>query len=88
MLFRAPIDALDAIIAAASRTAAVESPELVWPEDRSWVVCTDYDLVATYIACDRALARALMEDGHLEITEVSRRSRVDDRADENGDHRE
>jgi len=57
----------------------------VWPEDRSWVLCTDYDLVATYIACNRALARALTDDGLLEIAEVSRRSRVDDHADDPDD---
>jgi hypothetical protein len=85
VLFRTPIDAIEATIAIASETAAVESPELLWPEDRSWVVCTDYDLVATYVACNRALAGRLTDDSRLEIAEVSRQSRIDDRADENGD---
>jgi hypothetical protein len=52
----------------------VSEPELVWPEDRSWVVCTDFDLLSTYIACNRTLAKALTDDSHLEVAEVSRRT--------------
>jgi hypothetical protein len=85
VLLRAPLDAIEEVVAAVREgeiDAAVETPELVWPEDRSWVVCTDYDLVSTYIASNRMLASALISDERLEVVEVSRQTRVDDRADD------
>ena len=63
------------------QTTAVPTPELMWPEDRSWIVCTDYDLLSTYLATDSALARDLVQDPGLEVIEVSRDTRIDERAD-------
>ncbi len=82
-LFRAGIEAVEEVIATArsERFSTVESPEVVWPEDRSWVFCTDYDLVSTYIASDRTIAAALTADPQLETAEVSRDTRIDDNAD-------
>lgn len=60
----------------------VESPEYMWPDDRIWVVCTNYDLTSTYIACSRELADVLNSSPGLETLEVSRRSRIDERSDE------
>ena len=67
---------------AGSEGFAAETPELVWPDDRSWVICTDYDLTSTYIGSDRKLAGVLMDDSQLEIVEVTRDTRVDNAADE------
>jgi hypothetical protein len=56
-------------------------PELVWPADRSWIVCTDYDLHSTYIACNAALAEALSAHPDLEILPTTLDERVDYRRD-------
>ena len=68
-------------LGALERFSTVESPEAVWPEDRSWVFFTDYDLVSTYIAGNRTLGSALAADDRLETCEVSRDTRIDDNAD-------
>ncbi len=83
ILFRADIDSVEQVVALArsERFSTVESPEAVWPEDRSWVFFTDYDLVSTYIACNRTLGSALAADDRLETCEVSRDTRIDDNAD-------
>lgn len=61
--------------------AEVSTPELVWPQDRRWVVHTDYDLDSTYIAADTALATDLLADPMLETIAVDLATRVDYRAD-------
>lgn len=83
VLVQAPVDAVDDVVAWAEARAgaAVSTPEYVWPEDRSWVVCTDYDLTSTYVASRRPLADALLNDAELEVVEVERATRVDYRAD-------
>jgi hypothetical protein len=80
VLYRARCSAVDDV-----RQAAVDEvghpflvgPELIWAPERSWVVCTDYDLSSTYIGCDEALATRLSEDDFVEIVEVGLDSRVD-----------
>jgi hypothetical protein len=52
-------------------------PEYVWPDDRSWVLCTDYDLTSTYIACDESLASAFLTSPDLEVLPTDPNDRVD-----------
>jgi hypothetical protein len=84
LLYRAPFRAIGA---AENRAAAdvqllptnrqhLYGPEYVWPVDRSWVLTTDYDLVSTYIACDRALADRLLADDVLEVLPVELTTRI------------
>ncbi|MEU7281587.1 hypothetical protein AB0A69_22850 [Streptomyces sp. NPDC045431] len=42
------------------------SPSNLWADDRSWVLCTDYDLWATKVAGPPALIEALLHDSELE----------------------
>lgn len=42
------------------------SPSNLWADDRSWVLCTDYDLWATKIAGPPALVDALLSDPEIE----------------------
>jgi hypothetical protein len=42
------------------------SPSNLWAQDRSWVLCTDYDLWATKVAGPPALIEALLNDAELE----------------------
>lgn len=48
-------------------TCAVDfSPSNLWPEDRSWLLCTDYDLWGTKVVGPPSLIEALMNDRELE----------------------
>jgi hypothetical protein len=42
------------------------SPSNLWPDDRSWVLCTDYDLWGTKVAGSPALVDALLNDSEIE----------------------
>ncbi|MFD7028578.1 hypothetical protein ACFWAR_11160 [Streptomyces sp. NPDC059917] len=46
------------------------SPSNFWAEDRSWVVCTDYDLMATKVAGPAALIEALLADEEIEAVRL------------------
>lgn len=42
------------------------TPSNLWPDDRSWFVCTDADLMPTKVSGSTALIAALERDHHLE----------------------
>jgi len=67
---------------AVTEEARMPGPTYIWPEDRLWVVATDYDLTSTYIACDASTYEALSAEPGLETIAVSRRSRIDYGADQ------
>ncbi|MFI9803329.1 hypothetical protein ACIHEJ_02965 [Streptomyces sp. NPDC052301] len=46
------------------------SPSNLWAEDRSWVVCTDYDLWATKVAGPAPLVEALLRDTEIEAVRL------------------
>jgi hypothetical protein len=46
------------------------SPANLWAEDRSWVLCTDYDLWATKVAGPPALIEALLIDTGVEAVRL------------------
>ncbi|WP_439681857.1 hypothetical protein [Embleya sp. MST-111070] len=46
------------------------SPANLWVEDRSWVLCTDYDLSATKVAGPSALIEALLNDTGVEAVRL------------------
>jgi len=45
-------------------------PSLWWPEDRAWVVASEVDSDATYIAGSRALLHDLLRTDGFAVTEV------------------
>ena len=51
--------------------------EYWWPRDRSWCVCSDYDLEFTIVAGRRTLVSELLKDKVLECIEVTHQTRVD-----------
>jgi hypothetical protein len=55
---------------------AITTPEYVWPEDRRWIVCSDYDLASTYVAASREIASQLFANETLEILELSPSDRL------------
>ncbi|MFD5251130.1 hypothetical protein ACFWIW_41710 [Amycolatopsis sp. NPDC058340] len=46
------------------------SPANLWAEDRSWCLCTDYDLWATKVAGPPALIEALLNDFEIEAVRL------------------
>ncbi|MFI7005460.1 hypothetical protein [Streptomyces sp. NPDC050145] len=46
------------------------TPSNLWPRDRSWVLCTDYDLWVTKVAGPPALIEALLDDAELEAVRL------------------
>ncbi|CAM5306844.1 hypothetical protein [Streptomyces atroolivaceus] len=46
------------------------SPSNLWAADRSWVLCTDYDLWATKVAGSPALITALLNDSEIEAVRL------------------
>ncbi|GHI83253.1 hypothetical protein ACWGF3_17215 [Streptomyces xanthophaeus] len=46
------------------------SPSNLWARDRSWVLCTDYDLWATKVAGPPALVEALLGDTDIEAVRL------------------
>ncbi len=57
------------------------SPNLAWPEDRSWFVATEVDFAWTYVGGSRRLCDDLLATPALEAYEVA----ADDRCDWRGD---
>ncbi|WP_439681216.1 hypothetical protein [Embleya sp. MST-111070] len=47
------------------------SPSNLWAKDRSWVLCTDYDLWGTKVAGPPALVEALLNDPEIEAVRLS-----------------
>lgn len=64
--------------------AFVTTSEYVWPEDQAWIVCSDYDLVSTYIASAHEVASRVLHHPAIEAVEVHQQTRVDGGADEQG----
>ncbi|MEU5666218.1 hypothetical protein [Streptomyces longwoodensis] len=52
------------------RSEADFSPSNLWADDRSWILCTDYDLWATKIAGPPALVDALLNDSEIEAVRL------------------
>lgn len=57
------------------------TPEYWWPDDRTWCVCSDWDLPFTLVGGSRALIDACIKHPALECLEVKPENRVDYRAD-------
>ncbi|MEU2448537.1 hypothetical protein ABZ605_00490 [Streptomyces sp. NPDC012765] len=47
------------------------SPSNLWAQDRSWVLCTDYDLWATRVCGPVALVEALLRDPEVEAVRTA-----------------
>ncbi|MGW2399480.1 hypothetical protein ACWCYY_23255 [Kitasatospora sp. NPDC001664] len=77
LLRTAPLAGLEAVRTEAAALVGDSGPEYWWPEDRTWVVCTDYDLLSTYVACDTPTAALLLATPSLETIEATPHTRVD-----------
>lgn len=53
------------------------TPEYWWPADRTWCVCSDYDLTFTIVAGPKSLISAVLNSAMLEALQVTPQTRVD-----------
>lgn len=60
------------------------TPTHWFPEDRTWFVCTDYDLTFTLVGGSKGLVDELMRSHVLECVPVSPETRIDYKADLDG----
>jgi hypothetical protein len=65
-LFAGPLEALEELY-----DGLEVSPNLWWPDDRTWCVGTDIDLMTTYVGGSRECIEALLGDERLEVLAVS-----------------
>lgn len=61
---------------------AYQAPNLWWPPDRAWFVCSDIDLTSTYVGCGEECAATLLQSPDLEALAVDPSTRVDLSGDE------
>ncbi|MEX0755508.1 MAG: hypothetical protein WD556_10405 [Actinomycetota bacterium] len=71
-LFSGAIDAVPRLTRALG-----QSPNLWWPEDRSWFVSTEIEGFSTYVGGDERHIAALMDSRDLETVPVTREHRLD-----------
>lgn len=57
------------------------SPTYWWAEDKSWCLCTDYDLDFSLIGGNKKIIDELLSNTELECIEVDINTRIDHRAD-------
>lgn len=74
---RASLADLEAVREAVRDVVGDSGPEFWWPQDRSWVITTDYDLLSTYVGCSAETAELLLGDDELETLPVTLQTRVD-----------
>ena len=70
-LFEGPVTG-----AACFHTSQFQSPNLWWPQDRSWCVASEIDLPWTYVAGSQGLINQLLASPHLEVLEAAPGDRI------------
>ena len=53
------------------------SPEYLWPSDRNWCLCTDYDLTFTVVGGPQKLISSVLGSSTLEALQVNQQTRID-----------
>jgi hypothetical protein len=74
LLFKGTLDGMAAFI----KTGTYQfSPEYWWPSEKTWCVCSDYDLEFTVVGGPRKLISMLLMSSVLECLEVTPQTRID-----------
>lgn len=68
LLYRGPVEAA---LARLVHPPLDQSPNLWWPDDRSWIVATEVDFAWTYVGGSGHLIEGLRADGRLEALEAT-----------------
>ena len=77
LLFRGPLDAAMSFLEERPNPFWGYSPNIWWPEDRSWCVATDIDLFDTYVGGSMECINAVLNHPDLEALPTSLEARVD-----------
>ncbi|WP_330461620.1 hypothetical protein OIB37_34990 [Streptomyces sp. NBC_00820] len=77
LIRRASLSDLEPVREAVRDVVGDSGPEFWWPQDRSWAVTTDFDLLSTYVGCSTETAELLLGDDELETLPVTPQTRVD-----------
>jgi hypothetical protein len=77
LIYRGALDELAALL---SEKAYQFTPEYWWPVDRSWCLCSEYDLKFTIVGGSKDLISAVLNNATLEALEVNPQTRIDDSA--------
>jgi hypothetical protein len=67
--------ALDEIVEFGKENNDQFSPEYLWPSDRSWCLCSDFDF--TFVGGSQELISAIPASSTLETFPITRQTRVD-----------
>jgi hypothetical protein len=73
-------DLADIPTAANLAGAYFDTPSYLWPADRRWLVCSDFDLTFTLIGADPTIAAQILAADNLETMAVESNTRIDTRA--------
>ncbi|GLF95332.1 hypothetical protein [Streptomyces yaizuensis] len=73
----APLTGLESVREELKEAVGESGPEFWWPQDHSWVVTSDHDLLSTYVGCSAETAGLLLRDDALETLLVTPHTRVD-----------
>jgi hypothetical protein len=69
--------ALDEVIEFGNENNYQFSPEYLWPSDRSWCLCSDFDSEFTFVGGPQELISAILASGELETFQITPQTRVD-----------
>jgi hypothetical protein len=73
---------LDDVLDTYSLDSVWSAPTYWWPQNRSWCVCTDWDLTFTIIGGSQKLIDSILSNKKIEALRVERTSRVDWKGDQ------
>lgn len=71
--------ALDEVISFLKENEYQFSPEYLWPSDRKWCLCSDYDLMFTVVGGPQKLISSVLGSNVLEALQVNPQTRIDSR---------
>ena len=77
LLFRGALDSIMSFVEVRLDPFWGHSPNIWWPEDRSWCVATDIDLCDTYLGGSRESIDAVLNSPGLEALPTTLDARVD-----------
>jgi hypothetical protein len=69
--------ALDEVVECAKVNNYKFSPEYIWPSDRSWCLCSDYDCHFSFVGGSQELVSAILNSDTLEAFQLAHDTRID-----------
>ncbi|MFC4051960.1 hypothetical protein ACFOY4_19910 [Actinomadura syzygii] len=82
VMFEGPLDAATELGHRGAGFFFPQSPNLFWPDDRSWCAATDIDLDSTYVGGPAGLIDDLLGEPALEVVRVEPTDPIDEDSDQ------